>query len=265
MISMRHLPGPSLMGFYGMFERDFGDPSTNPVKCTVAPSCIGAVLLPFPCPRCGRTVDFSNPSTRNEYRDQRPGRANHWCPWCGFRFRLDSRGVPVNMTAPARVAGEVPMRQPTASAHLAGIDILGADDAGEPASDAGDELPPEEAPENEPMDFAETVEEAFNEAGDGRPLDEDYFGGGSGGGGFAPMDPSSAPTVTTSTAPSSTPQPAPAPESTAHTRAARRPKETAAEHRRRQIQAQARTLPGSGTLPKHGYAVTDSGLRRTRT
>jgi len=190
---IRHLPGVPLCGFFGLFERDYGDPSTDPARCVIAPSRFGSVLLPFRCPRCSREIDFSDPARRADYRDARPGRGNYWCPTCGLRFQLDSHGKQVSASAPAIVSGVVARR----SSHMAGIDILGDDGDGD-AGDGGD-----------PVDPMEEVEEAFDEAdarGGGDTFDSgggdsgSGFGGSDGGGTFNPI-------VTTSQDPSSPPPP----------------------------------------------------------
>jgi hypothetical protein len=87
-----YLSGPALCGLYGMFEEDFGDPESPRPYPRVTPTRLGGVLMPFRCPRCPATVDFSNPETREHYRDPRPSRNNHFCPRCGVRFTLNTDG-----------------------------------------------------------------------------------------------------------------------------------------------------------------------------
>jgi hypothetical protein len=58
----------------------------------VTPSRVGALLLPFHCPGCSTTIDFSDPAQRDHYKDPRPLRSNHHCPRCGARFHLNTDG-----------------------------------------------------------------------------------------------------------------------------------------------------------------------------
>jgi hypothetical protein len=93
-----YLSGPSICGFFGLFEADYGDPSTPYPYCRVTPSRIGSALLPFKCPRCEKAVDFTNPDTRECYHDTRKigtkQRNNYYCPCCGCRFFLNLSGMP---------------------------------------------------------------------------------------------------------------------------------------------------------------------------
>lgn len=88
----RYIKGPVLVGFYGLFEEDYGDPETPTPLCTLTPSRTGAALLPFRCVRCECKVDFSDSSRLECYRDGRDGRGNHFCPACGFRFHVKHDG-----------------------------------------------------------------------------------------------------------------------------------------------------------------------------
>ncbi len=108
----KYLKGPSVVGFWGMFESDFGDPKTNSPYCRITPSSLGGVALPFRCPRCNEVLDqFSDSKTREKYHDTREvtaktgdgrtalvRRNNYWCPYCGYRFYLSS--TPMQLTTP---------------------------------------------------------------------------------------------------------------------------------------------------------------------
>ena len=104
------LPGPPLPGFHGLFEEDFGDPSTDPVSLTVTPCRVGESTLPFRCPRCRIPSDaLACPVARERYHDPRPGRGNYFCPSCGLRFRLRLPGEP--LPAGAEVAPAIVERE----------------------------------------------------------------------------------------------------------------------------------------------------------
>lgn len=95
-----YLSGPPLVGLYGMFDADYGDPDSPRPYPRVTPSRAGALMLPFRCPRCPATVDFSDPARREDYHDTRPlpggaRRDNYFCPRCGVRFTLNDRGQPM--------------------------------------------------------------------------------------------------------------------------------------------------------------------------
>lgn len=104
-----YLPGRPVSGFHEAFEAGYGDPRSPTPYPIVTPSRIAGAMLPFPCPRCGGVVDFSDGTARERYRDGRPGRGNHFCPHCGARFylALDGTDVPnvlgADGTAPALV------------------------------------------------------------------------------------------------------------------------------------------------------------------
>ena len=97
----RHLiTGPVLIGFAELFDAAHGDPETPRPYVTVAPASVGRVLLPFPCPRCGKACcDAVDPKRRGGYRDAE--RDFSWCPACGFRYHLDVAGVPLASVLPA--------------------------------------------------------------------------------------------------------------------------------------------------------------------
>lgn len=94
---MLGIAGPSLAGWWGFFESDRGDPSTEADMPTIAPSFVGESMLPFRCPSCKEVPQaLACPRTREHYRDKRPGRGNFWCPLCDARFKLDeAAGVPL--------------------------------------------------------------------------------------------------------------------------------------------------------------------------
>lgn len=90
---MNLIQGRPLVGFYGIFEENFGKPTNGPMP-TVTPSFVGNSLLPFRCPSCQRVCqELACTVTREHYADPRPGRDNHFCHACGCRFRIDLRGV----------------------------------------------------------------------------------------------------------------------------------------------------------------------------
>ena len=93
-----YLPGPTVCGFHGMFEADYGTPSSEPMP-RVTPSKVGSALLPFHCPCCDEVIDFSDPESRERYHDTRAieggkQRDNYWCPCCQQRFLLNLKGKP---------------------------------------------------------------------------------------------------------------------------------------------------------------------------
>lgn len=105
-----HISGPTLCGFWGMFEEDYGTP-TGDILPIITPSFVGSSLLPFRCPGC-KTVaqELVCPKTREYFHDRRMGRDNYWCPNCGLRFRLNLQGSPLScdlksgaMVGPSRV------------------------------------------------------------------------------------------------------------------------------------------------------------------
>lgn len=102
-----YLDGPSVCGFWGMFESDFGDPQTESPYCRITPSRVGSALMPFHCPRCKSVVDFTDPQRREDYHDTRKTLDNYWCPRCGYRFRLNLVGKPFKDRLSGGVASAV--------------------------------------------------------------------------------------------------------------------------------------------------------------
>lgn len=97
-----HIEGPSLCGFHGLFESDYGDSSTPEPLCTITPSFVGNSMLPFRCPRCEKIMQaLACPKTRDMFRDKRPGHGNYFCPDCGYRFKLNEEGTPLTSSLPA--------------------------------------------------------------------------------------------------------------------------------------------------------------------
>jgi len=95
-----YLDGPSVCGFWGMFDSDFGDPNTNLPLCRITPTKVGSALLPFRCPRCDSAIDFSDSKRLEHYHDTRltsngKKRDNYWCPTCGNRFLINFVGRPL--------------------------------------------------------------------------------------------------------------------------------------------------------------------------
>lgn len=93
----RLISGPSLCGFHGIFEDDFGAAETESDMPTITPSAVGNSMLPFRCPTCREIPQaLACPKTREHYRDRREGRERvYWCPLCRSRFRLDNNSVPL--------------------------------------------------------------------------------------------------------------------------------------------------------------------------
>lgn len=101
MVTETYLPGPTVCGFHGMFESDYGDPSSPKPYPRVTPSKVGSALLPFHCPCCDAVIDFSDSERREQFHDTRDDaddsgkpRDNYWCPCCGQRFLLNLKGKP---------------------------------------------------------------------------------------------------------------------------------------------------------------------------
>lgn len=141
-----YLDGPSLCGFHGAFEQDFGDPSTPEPYPIVKPAKVAGVLLPFACPHCERVfAEFADPKAKEHYHDTRRElnedgslkvqHNNYFCPGCQKRFRIDPEGralsVPLPATAPVAPSVVVTpegeeMHDPMSAAarHNRGIDVV---------------------------------------------------------------------------------------------------------------------------------------------
>lgn len=88
------LPGPVLIGFSEMFDRSYGDPKTPRPYVKIMPSCVGGVLLPFPCPHCGEVRSaVIDPKKRLGYYDRE--RSFSWCPSCRKRYVIEPKGQPL--------------------------------------------------------------------------------------------------------------------------------------------------------------------------
>lgn len=137
-----YMRGPSLCGFHGLSESDYGDPETPAPYPVAHPRVASGVVCPFPCPQCGAVVDFSDPRRREAYhdtREQRDARGrlivkhnNYYCPACNKRFRLSMSGGAKSMGIIDRIrhwfgsgsghAGGVA----ALAGHAHGIALLGA-------------------------------------------------------------------------------------------------------------------------------------------
>lgn len=97
----RLLGGPHvLLGFATLCDGAYGRPCPPAELPTVAPTCLGGVPLPFPCPHCGQVRKaLVDPVEREEYYDK--VRGFYWCPNCRGRYRLDTEGMP--LPAPLQV------------------------------------------------------------------------------------------------------------------------------------------------------------------
>lgn len=83
-----------LMGFATLCDAAYGRPCPPHKVPTVAPTALGGVLLPFPCPHCGEVrPEMVDPAKRQAYRD--PQRGHLWCPGCRGRYHLDVLGTPL--------------------------------------------------------------------------------------------------------------------------------------------------------------------------
>lgn len=107
-MSSEYLPGTPVIGFHGLFEEDYGDPQTPKPYCRVTPSRSGSTLLPFSCPRCHSSIDFSDSKNREAHHDTRSlngkRQNNHFCPHCGLRFYLNEKGKEYNGALSSGVA-----------------------------------------------------------------------------------------------------------------------------------------------------------------
>lgn len=120
-----YLKGPSVLGFFSFCENDFGNPNSPP--CRITPSCVGSAILPFECPCCHKTIDFTDAQKRAECRDPRAGKTNYFCPSCGLRFYLGN---------PRAFAGTIDVRGVAPS--LVECVTKGADGPGLQRSEQGD-------------------------------------------------------------------------------------------------------------------------------
>lgn len=87
------LGGPFvLMGFATLCDGAYGRPCAPHKLPTVAPTALGGVLLPFPCPHCGKVCpEVLDKERQAAYRD--PIRGHSWCPSCRGRYHLDVLGT----------------------------------------------------------------------------------------------------------------------------------------------------------------------------
>ncbi len=96
------IPGPVLIGFGQVFDQSYGDPRTKLPYPRVTPSCIGAVLLPYPCPHCKAVrSQVIDPKTRLGYYDAE--RKFSWCPSCRGRYVVNPKGTPLTKSLPPGV------------------------------------------------------------------------------------------------------------------------------------------------------------------
>lgn len=90
----RLISGPVLLGFAEAFDAAYGNPRSKSPYLTITPAAVGRSLLPFPCPNCGVAhCDAVDPRKRDGYRDAERGFS--WCPSCGLRYKLDTKGAPL--------------------------------------------------------------------------------------------------------------------------------------------------------------------------
>lgn len=89
-----------LIGFSELFDAAYGDPKTPRPYPRVTPSCVGGVLLPFPCPHCGAVrTEPVHRNKSNGYRDH--DRGFTWCPACRGRYVMNRSGTPLIGALPA--------------------------------------------------------------------------------------------------------------------------------------------------------------------
>ena len=97
MSARRHrvlIPGPVLLGFGEIFDRSYGRHDTPRPYPKVTPSCMGEVLLPFPCPHCNAVRSaVVDRKTRLGYYDK--NREFSWCPACRGRYVINPTGTPL--------------------------------------------------------------------------------------------------------------------------------------------------------------------------
>ena len=92
----RLLPGPHvLLGFATLCDGAWGRPCRERDLPLVAPTVVGGMPLPFPCPHCGAV---RSPAERAACLD--PVRGFLWCPACRGRYRLDPTGLPLPSPLP---------------------------------------------------------------------------------------------------------------------------------------------------------------------
>lgn len=88
-----------MIGFSEVFDAAYGNPNTPRPYPRVTPSCVGAALLPFPCPHCGAVrCEPIHPKKSEGYRDRERGFS--WCPSCDGRYVLNRAGAPLVGTLP---------------------------------------------------------------------------------------------------------------------------------------------------------------------
>ena len=125
------IPGPVLVGFSEFFDRSYGDPRTPRPYPKVTPSCVGGVLLPFPCPHCSAVRSaVIDPKKRLGYFDKE--RDFSWCPSCQGRYEIIPEGQPLIGTLPAGATHAPALVERGKKTELVGmigadgLDVLGA-------------------------------------------------------------------------------------------------------------------------------------------
>lgn len=82
--------GAPLLGFHGVFDGDYGSPSTPRPYPRVKPARVGGKLLPFRCPHCDKPAPEHVGARARDYLD--PVRGHSYCVGCRGRFVIDRRG-----------------------------------------------------------------------------------------------------------------------------------------------------------------------------
>jgi hypothetical protein len=129
------IPGPVLIGFSELFDRAYGNPktklNTDGSYPRVTPSRIGYALLPFACPHCGEVRNEAvDPKRRANYRDDERG--FYWCPSCGWRYILNTKGHPLEDSLPVGATHAPALVEQNGKTELVvapaedGLDSLGA-------------------------------------------------------------------------------------------------------------------------------------------